>query len=106
MGAADVNRAGNSQRLRTLRRVLPGPNAPPVPIAGAPAQGTIVRLFSGQCHGTIRTTAGRDVWFHRNDMRNPVDFNACSVGNAVTFDLIDDRISGARALRVLRLLPQ
>lgn len=86
-----------------FRRVMRGPNAPPLRVQGVAADGRIARLSAGQCHGAIRAADGRDVWFHRNDMIDPASFNKCAVGDAVTFELIDDRISGARALLVRRM---
>jgi cold shock CspA family protein len=75
-------------------------NGLPRPAVGVRDRGHIVRLFTGQCHGTIRTTDGREVWFHRSDMSEPAAFNNFVVGDSVIFDLLEDRISGARALRV------
>jgi hypothetical protein len=43
---------------------------------------------------------GRQIWFHRNDMAEPATFNDFVVGDSVAFDLLEDQISGARALRV------
>ena len=67
--------------------------------------GRIVRLYTGQCHGTIRMADGREVWFHRSDMGERAAFNKLVVGDSVTFDLIEDRISGPRGLRVRRNQP-
>jgi cold shock CspA family protein len=64
--------------------------------------GHIVRLSTGQCHGTIRMADGREVWFHRSDVRVGAAFNDFVVGDPVTFELLEDRISGARALHVQR----
>jgi hypothetical protein len=47
-------------------------------------------------------TDGRDIWFHRGDMDERAAFNRFVVGDSVMFDLLEDRISGARALRVRR----
>lgn len=87
---------------KDLRRVTSGPNAPPLRVQGIAADGRIARLSAGQGHGAIRSADGRNVWFHRSDMLDPACFNSCAVGDAVTFELIDDRISGARALLVRR----
>ena len=64
--------------------------------------GHVARLSVGQGCGFIRTADGRDIWFHRSDMGEHAAFNALAVGDAVTFDLLEDRISGARALQVRR----
>ncbi len=69
------------------------------------ASGHIVRLCTGQCYGTIRTADGRDVWFHRSDMADRASFNDFVVGDSVKFELLLDRISGARALSVQRDRP-
>lgn len=67
---------------------------------GTPASGRIVSLFVGQGHGFIRLTNGRDVFFHRSDAHEDAPFNAFAVGDRVTFELLDDPVSGPRALRV------
>lgn len=68
----------------------------------AVARGHIARLCIGQGCGSIRMTDGRDIWFHRGDMDERAAFNRFVVGDSVMFDLLEDRISGARALRVRR----
>jgi len=40
------------------------------------------------------------VFFHRSDVRERAAFNDLSVGDAVTFELFEDDVSGPRALRV------
>jgi cold shock CspA family protein len=67
-----------------------------------PSAGRIVTLFIGQGHGFIRLSNGRDVFFHRSDVREGTSFNAFAVGDAVTFELLEDHISGPRALRIER----
>lgn len=84
---------------RTVTAALSGP---PRQATGVSDCGHIVRLYTGQCHGTIRTAGGREVWFHRSDMGERAAFNKFAVGDSVMFDLVEDRISGARALRVRR----
>lgn len=69
---------------------------------GAVASGRIVKLLVGQGHGFIRLDDGRDIFFHRADVREGVAFNTLSVGDAVSFELLDDTVSGARAIRVRR----
>ena len=69
---------------------------------GMSDRGHIVRMYTGQCHGFIRMADGREVWFHRSDMRERAAFNDFVVGDAVAFELLEDRISGARALGVRR----
>jgi cold shock CspA family protein len=63
-------------------------------------------LFVGQGHGFIRLTDDRQVFFHRSDVREGTSFNEFAVGDAVTFELFEDRVSGPRALRVERRNPR
>lgn len=62
--------------------------------------GRIVKLFVGQGHGFIRLADDREIFFHRSDVREGTSFNDFVVGDAVTFELLEDAVSGARALRV------
>ena len=77
----------------------PEPAGPPER-RGAQSAGRIVRLFVGQCHGFIRVANDREIYFHRSDVQHGTSFNDFIVGDAVTFELLDDVVSGARALRV------
>jgi cold shock CspA family protein len=83
-----------------MRRPL-NPGRPHDPV-GAVATGRITRLLVGQMHGYIRVRTGRDVFFHRADLQDITTFNTLQVGDLVTFSLIDDPVSGARAVRVTR----
>ena len=76
----------------------------PTDPAGTAATGRITRLLIGQSHGFIREGNGREVFFHRADLRDDTTFNALQVGDPVTFELIDDPVSGARATRVARII--
>jgi len=67
-----------------------------------PSSGRIVTLFVGRCHGFIRLANGREVFFHRSDVRDGMSFNAFAVGDRVTFELLEDLVSGPRALHVER----
>ncbi len=73
---------------------------------GKPSSGRIDRLFIGQGHGVIRLANGREVFFHRSDLQAGTSFNALAVGDRVTFELLEDHVSGARALRVARRSPR
>ena len=53
-------------------------------------------------HGFIRLTSTRKVFFHRSDLCEGTSFADLAVGNRVTFELLEDAISGPRALRVER----
>ena len=95
-----MNLAGSYPVIGTFETVTAAPNGLPRAAVGVSDRGHIVRLYTGQCHGTIRMADGREVWFHRSDMSERAAFNHFVVGDSVTFDLLEDRISGARALRV------
>jgi cold shock CspA family protein len=69
---------------------------------GTPAKGRVTQLRVGQCDGFIRLSTERQVYFHRADLREDTSFNALTVGDVVKFDLIEDAVSGARAIRVTR----
>ena len=80
------------------------PRSPqPKDLHGPAATGRIVRILVGQGHGYIRLRNAREVYFHRADLHEGTAFNECRIGDAVTFELVDDQVSGARALRVRRL---
>jgi len=64
--------------------------------------GRIVKLHVGQGHGFIRMLNDREIYFHRSDVRDRASFNELVVGDAVAFELLEDAVSGARALRVRR----
>jgi cold shock CspA family protein len=67
---------------------------------GVPTSGRVSKMMFGQGHGFIRLKQGRDVYFHRSDMQEGNAFNDLEVDDAVTFELLEDAVSGARALRV------
>jgi cold shock CspA family protein len=81
-----------------LTRVLNGREETP----GVAARGHITKLSHGQGCGFIRMADRREVWFHRSDMQERSAFSDFVVGDAVEFNLVEDRISGPRALRVRR----
>ena len=81
------------------RPAIIGPHKGPV---GPPASGKIARLFVGQAYGFIRLRNGREVFFHRSDLQDATAFNKLQIGDVVAFELIDDAVSGARAVRVSR----
>jgi cold shock CspA family protein len=72
------------------------PNAP----RGEAATGRIGKILVGQGHGFIRLRDNREVFFHRRDVKDGVNFNDLEVGQAVSFELLEDSVSGARALAV------
>jgi cold shock CspA family protein len=74
---------------------------PKVP-CGTLVTGRIVDLLIGQGHGFIRLRNAREIYFHRADLQEGTAFNDLQIGDAVTFELHEDAVSGARALRVVR----
>ena len=76
--------------------------SPPVERRGVPASGCIIALLVGQGTGFIRLGADIKVFFHRTDVEAGTSFNDLALGDPVAFDLIEDPVSGARALRVRR----
>jgi cold shock CspA family protein len=97
-----VNNVGEHTR-GAVRRTAPARKATagrPAERVGIPCSGRIVRLLIGQGHGFIRLANGREVFFHRSDVREGVSFNRFTVGDTVDFELLDDRISGPRAVQV------
>ena len=73
------------------------------PRTGTPATGTIVKLMFGQGHGYIRLASDRrDVYFHRGDVAEGTPFNEFAVGDKLSFELLEDKFSGPRALAVRR----
>jgi cold shock CspA family protein len=81
-----------------------GPEARPPERCGVPSTGRIVTLFVGQGHGFIRLANAREVFFHRSDVREGISFNDLAVGDTVRFDLLEDDVSGPRAIQVTRRL--
>ena len=67
-----------------------------------PATGKIAKLLFGQAYGFIKMRDNREVYFHRADVQEGTSFNDLEVGETVKFELLDDAVSGARALRVRR----
>ena len=88
---------------RTRRLAAPsGKMSRPADLYGRPVTGRIVKLFVGQSHGCIRLANQRDVFFHRADVAEGTTFNDLQIGDAVTFELFEDAVSGARGLHVAR----
>ncbi len=84
---------------------MPAHNVPsgrPPERRGVPRTGRIVTLLTGQGHGYIRLANDRQVFFHRSDVREGTSFNDFAVGDSVRFDLLEDDVSGPRALQVER----
>jgi len=77
------------------------PARPAIP-RGTVCTGRVVKLFVGQGHGFIRLADDREIYFHRADLREGTSFNEVVVGDSVTFEVLEDAVSGARAVRVRR----
>jgi cold shock CspA family protein len=61
--------------------------------------GHVKSVQRGSGTGYIRDNAGRDFFFHKGDVLNK-GFNDLDIGVAVTFEIIEDPISGARAAQI------
>jgi cold shock CspA family protein len=75
-------------------------NGEPPARCGTPAHGRIVKLFVGQGYGFIRGRDNRRIFFHRADVDEGSRFNDLDIRDVVRFELFEDPVSGARALRV------
>ena len=75
---------------------------PPAERHAVPGSGRIIALLVGHGTGFIRLSTDCRVFFHRADLQPGTSFNDFEVGDAVDFDLVEDPVSGARALRVRR----
>ncbi len=69
---------------------------------GVPDTGRVVKLFVGHGYGYIRLANDREIYFHRADVHEGTSIYDVGVGDTVTFERLDDRVSGARALGVWR----
>jgi cold shock CspA family protein len=72
---------------------------------GRPTTGRIARILYGQGFGFIRVDARRDVFFHRKDVFGGT-FNELAVDDRVALELIEDALTGPRAVRVAPRLPK
>jgi cold shock CspA family protein len=95
-----MSKAEDKRTSSRLSARLPAGNARKE-VTGTPSRGAVSRMAHGQSHGYIRMNGGGDVFFHRSDTAQDL-FNQLEVGVEVTFELIEDRISGARAINVRR----
>lgn len=84
---------GQPMRSRTTSNVGP---ARPVS-TGKQTRGKVKALTRGQGSGIISASRG-DVFFHKSDFQGK--FFDLNVGDEVSFDLLDDSISGPRAQNV------
>jgi cold shock CspA family protein len=93
---------GGMISTRPKATTLAGRPNQPLPMSGQPTRGRIVKIHAGQSNGYIRSDDNRDVFFHRADTTWGT-FNNLAIGDAVAFELIEDRVSGPRATRVRTL---
>jgi cold shock CspA family protein len=70
---------------------------------GRAMKGQIAQLSHGRFCGVIRASEGQNVFFHGRDLEG-AQYNDVEIGRFVSFELIDDRVSGPRAARI-RLAP-
>ena len=89
------------QMLAASRKRIVKPS-PTAERRGVPATGRIVKLLVGHGHGFIRLTDDREIFFHRADVQEGTSINDFELGDTVLFDLLEDTVSGARALCVRR----
>ena len=89
-----------SKRSEPRGRTTHGKISRPPESRGRPAKGRIATLTTGMGHGVIQA-GGRAVFFHRADLIG-IKFNDLVVGDAVSFEVIEDSVSGPRAIQVRR----
>lgn len=89
---------------RALRAAPRSENAPgrPAERRGVPDNGRIVKLYIGRGHGFIRATDAREIYFHRGGFEEGTSINDYQVGDLVSFERIEDVVSGPRAICVRR----
>ena len=68
---------------------------------GRSSTGQVATITRGRGDGFIRETRGELLYFHRSDVVDGT-FNELNIGDAVTFEVIEDAISGHRAARVAK----
>jgi len=61
--------------------------------------GRITQLSHGRLCGLIRASDRQVVFFHARDLEG-ARYNDLKIGGSVSFELIDDRISGPRAAAI------
>jgi cold shock CspA family protein len=89
-------------QAQTPAKKRAGKLSKPAERRGVPDTGRIVKLSVGQGHGYIRLANNREIYFHRADVQEGTSINELGVGDTVTFERLDDPVSGDRALCVKR----
>jgi hypothetical protein len=80
----------------------PAKTTRPTERRGTQATGRIMSILFGRGDGFIRLPNACKAYFHRADLEDGTTFLDLRVGDAVQFELFEDAVSGARALRVMR----
>jgi cold shock CspA family protein len=96
--------AGNGKRrrkpaARTPRAIRGRAKGEKVDQRGRPMTGRVTRILYGQGFGFIRVDERRDVFFHRKDVFGGT-FNELVVDDHVALELVEDALTGPRAVRV------
>lgn len=84
--------------------MIPSWNTDPMAKRGRAMKGRIAQLTHGRFCGVIRAAEGQDVFFHGRDLEG-ARYNDVVIGGSVSFELIDDHVSGPRATRIRLALP-
>ena len=69
-------------------------------MGAVPTVGKVATIARGRGDGFIRETGGDLLYFNRRDVTGP--FNDLEVGDRVTFEVIEDTVSGRLAMRVTK----
>jgi len=93
-----VTRGKMSKKSKSRGRTTHGKIGRPPERRGRPAKGRITKLATGMGHGFIQA-GDREVFFHRADLIE-IKFNDLVVGGAVSFEVIEDPVSGPQAIHV------
>lgn len=77
------------------------PGKPPTlkVVHGRETSGRVTQLSRARLCGQIRARDGQSVFFHRSDL-DGLRYADLEVGAQVLFELVDDAISGPRAIRI------
>ena len=68
---------------------------------GRASTGKVSTITHGRGDGYVRETRGELLYFNRRDVLDG-SFNDLNIGDAVTFEVIEDTVSGHRAARVAK----
>jgi cold shock CspA family protein len=86
-------------RVRAVRSTAGRAKGEKVDQRGRPMRGRIARILYGQGFGFVRVDGRRDVFFHRKDVVTGT-FNELAVDDHVALELVEDALTGPRAVRV------